>query len=416
MVSVQLDSRGQLIEFQAVPPQLEQPSASVSEAGLDARCSRLRIWTRRRFKPPNRRGRGWRHPIRAKPGRVHGRAQARPLRVEAAALRGKPVAFALIGPWKVSRSHAAHQANYAAGTVFARCFIGVLAVIICIGAALLARYNLASGRGDRRGAFRLAIFVFCLQMLLWLTRSHFAVSFGLVGMFLLALCTSSFYGVLMWTVYLALEPFVRRYWPKTLVSWTRVLSGRFNDPIVGRDVLFGAAMGVVWTSDRAPLGCSGHLHQVPPTWTSPDLLLGVRNMLGAWLSRGPHAVRDALLFFFVLFLLRVLLRNQWFAAAVFTLVFAAVSSIGSSDWLQEGMWNLLIYASLALVVLRFGLLALAAGVMTAGFLGAPPSLQASAWYFGNLAFLTLSAVALIVWAFYTSMGGRRAWSAALLGG
>jgi len=41
--------------------------------------------------------------------------------------------------------------------------------------------------------------------------------------------------VLLWTVYLALEPFVRRYWPRVLVSWTSVLTGRGSDDVVGRD-------------------------------------------------------------------------------------------------------------------------------------------------------------------------------------
>jgi hypothetical protein len=52
--------------------------------------------------------------------------------------------------------------------------------------------------------------------------------------------------------YLALEPYIRRTWPELLVSWTRTLSGEFNDPLVGRDVflgiLFGAAQVSLWVS------------------------------------------------------------------------------------------------------------------------------------------------------------------------
>src|SRR5437870_3095440 len=40
---------------------------------------------------------------------------------------------------------------------------------------------------------------------------------------------------------ITVEPFVRRRWPQMLISWTRLLSGRFNDPMVGRDILIGAA-------------------------------------------------------------------------------------------------------------------------------------------------------------------------------
>jgi hypothetical protein len=34
---------------------------------------------------------------------------------------------------------------------------------------------------------------------------------------------------LLWLIYIALEPFVRRRWPHMLVSWTRLLSGAFGD-------------------------------------------------------------------------------------------------------------------------------------------------------------------------------------------
>jgi serine/threonine-protein kinase len=407
MVSMQLDSSGQLIDFEAVPPQLEQPGSPTAEpdwaplfaaANLDPKTLQANPpqWTWLATSDTRQAWTGvW-------PG------SKLPLRVEAAALHGQPVGFSLIGPWQLpDRMPPVNQVTSADD--IRTLFYGVLAVLICIGAALLARYNLASGRGDRSGAFRLAVFFFTLHMLMWLTRSHLPVTFTIVGMFLLAVCTSSFYGLLMWTVYLALEPFARRYWPKALVSWTRLWSGRFHDPIVGRDALFGAGFAVFWSLLGRISDLVDHPNQVPPTWTSSDLLLGFRGTLGAWLTRGPHGIREALLFFFILFLLRVLLRNQWLAAAAFAIIFTAAGP--TTGW--QAIWNLIVFGLLAVLVLRFGLLALAASIITAGLLGAPPSLQTSAWYFGNLALLTLSAVALIAWAFYTSIGGRRAWFSAL---
>jgi serine/threonine-protein kinase len=47
----------------------------------------------------------------------------------------------------------------------------------------------------------------------------------------------------IWALYIALEPYVRRRWPATLVSWSRLLAGRFRDPLVGRDVLVGCLAG-----------------------------------------------------------------------------------------------------------------------------------------------------------------------------
>ena len=38
---------------------------------------------------------------------------------------------------------------------------------------------------------------------------------------------------------------MRRTWPRSLIGWTRLLAGRFRDPMVGREVLFGTIIGIV---------------------------------------------------------------------------------------------------------------------------------------------------------------------------
>jgi len=50
-------------------------------------------------------------------------------------------------------------------------------------------------------------------------------------------------GGLLWILYIALEPFVRRRWPQMLVSWTRLLAENLRDPLVARDALIGCALG-----------------------------------------------------------------------------------------------------------------------------------------------------------------------------
>ena len=52
------------------------------------------------------------------------------------------------------------------------------------------------------------------------------------------------WGGFTWLIYIGLEPYVRRVWPRTLISWTRLLSGQVRDPLVGRDVLIGMLVGV----------------------------------------------------------------------------------------------------------------------------------------------------------------------------
>ncbi len=48
----------------------------------------------------------------------------------------------------------------------------------------------------------------------------------------------------MWLLYIALEPYVRRNWPQTIISWTRLVSGRLRDPLVGRDIVSGILLGM----------------------------------------------------------------------------------------------------------------------------------------------------------------------------
>jgi hypothetical protein len=405
MVGLTLDSQGRLAGFEAIPPQERETAgkpapppdwnALFRAAGLDPAqfqpAAPIRTWLASSDTRMAWTG-SW-------PGSKW------PLRVEAAALQGKPVAFALIGPWtKPDRMPPPESVN---SEMVSLAILGCITLAVFVGGPLLARRNLAAGKGDRRGAFRLAAFIFCAQIALWLTRSHFALSMDTFGMFLLAVCTASFYGITLWTVYLALEPYVRRYWPRTIISWTRVLSGQFRDPIVGRDVLFGVALGVVWSL----------IDRLTSLWserTGPslglfdtDLLLGPRHALGAWLQSVPHGVREALVFFFILFLLRLLLRNQWLGGAAFVLLWTTVQTLGSSDPVLFAVVSAVAFIFAVAVVLRFGLLALSIGVFAAGLLARTPTLQPSAWYFANANFMLLSVVALAAWAFSASIAGRR---------
>src|SRR5262249_54008212 len=116
------------------------------------------------------------------------RGSPRQQRIEAAAFRGQPVFFALIEPWtKPDRTPGASSSTMM--TVTLSVLAGVLIVII-VASVLLAAANLRRRRGDRRGAFRIAVFIFCVQMALWAARTHLTLSFGTFGIFLLALATS----------------------------------------------------------------------------------------------------------------------------------------------------------------------------------------------------------------------------------
>jgi hypothetical protein len=269
----------------------------------------------------------------------------------------------------------------------------------------LSRENLRRGRGDRRGAARLAIFVFCAQFALWMARMHFAWGIGLVGYVMVEICTASALALFSWAVYLAAEPFVRRYWPQTLISWTRVLSGRFRDGIVGRDLLIGGATALLWWMMSAARRMLNPEFQ--PNMPSTDLLISFRGALREYLENIPSVVWVALVLFFAIFLLRLLLRSDWVAGAAFTVLFVGASVLSNAS-ATDIVFTAITYATFAFVAIRFGLLAAAAIVFFDSALGdMPGSFDASAWYHPWFVLMVLLWAAAILWAFLQSIRRQR---------
>ncbi len=281
----------------------------------------------------------------------------------------------------------------------------VLLFVILVGAPLMARKNLLRGRGDRNGALRLAGLIFVVQLALWLCRSHVIASLGTLGMLLLAICTATFAAVLVWTAYLALEPYVRRNWPRTLISSTSVLAGRIGDPVVGRDVLAGMLAAAVMLVMGH--GLNAWVSQGQPHLTDTEPLFGLRGMLGALLQQVPYAVRNSLFFLFLLFLLRVLLRKEWAAVLAFAAIFTALTTHPGSHAMLEIGVALPIEAIMAVVLLRWGLLAGAVAYWLDNILDIPITTHTGAWYHGYAVAVLVVVAAMAGWALKTSMKGRR---------
>jgi hypothetical protein len=90
-------------------------------------------------------------------------------------------------------------------------------------AALLARTNFRAGRGDIRGATRLAAFVFGAEMLEWLCTAHHVSVIRELDLFIGGVMWATFSAGLVWMLYMALESYVRRRWPQSMVTWSRLL-------------------------------------------------------------------------------------------------------------------------------------------------------------------------------------------------
>ncbi len=410
MARVELDARGRLLFFERIPEQKQTPakepaagpdwSPLFAAAGFDmaAFTTAEPLWT----------------TLAASDTRAAWTANApRQERVEAASLRGKPVYFQVIQPW----TRAERMPEGSSSNLGFFVFLAALALVVCFGAALLAVRNLRKQRGDRRGAIRLAVFFASVQMLLWLTRSHILPSIGTFAMFLVAMCTSVFYGVLMWTVYIALEPYVRRRWPQTLIASSTVFAGRVRDAVVGRDVLVGAAVG------SAVLLLGGLIDfwmRRSGTWapevTKPEAMMGVRATLGLTLQVVPHAIRETLFFFFLIFLLRVVLRNEWAAAAGFAVCLSVLSLASPVHPILIASVNFFALFAMAFLVLRWGVLAFATAHLFSGLYNClPATMRADAWYFTSALFVLAILLGLAGWAFKTSLGNRALWKDELFG-
>jgi serine/threonine-protein kinase len=411
MVNVGLDARGRLNFLQALPPEREDAPRETRPPDWDALFAAAEL-DRARFQPAEPQ---W-TSLAASDVRAAWTGTwpdtDLPLRVEAAGFHGKPVYFSLVGPW--THPHRTQPPPQTTGEKAAGVAGMVLGIVALLAAVLLARRNYVSGRGDRAGAFRLASVVLCLHVALWVCLGHHSLDLEESGLFLLAVANSLVTAFVTWLLYLSVEPYVRKHWPQTLISWTRVLGGRVRDPRVGRDLLSGILLGLVWSLVLCGLLLALQARGAAPELPAPEYLLGGRWAAGAWLATLVRSIRGALVFFLVLFLLRVLLRRGWLAAIAFVLVFSAPSILASRLPALVAPAMLAVYSVAALAVVRFGLITLAAGILTANLLlSVPMTGSLSSWYAGATVFAFLSLLALAGWAFHASLGGRRLWSEGL---
>src|SRR5208337_2618623 len=340
-----------------------------------------------------------------------------PLRVEAAAYRGKSVYFELVRPW----SHPWRMQEYqytaqekASTAIFLGLFLAVL-----VGAVFLARRNLRLGRGDRRGAFRLAVFVLVILALAWGIEAHHLPDVEEFLLFVIITSLALFFAAFVWLLYIGLEPFVRRRWPNALISWNRVLAGQFRDPLVGSNVLMGVALGVAGACLLETLRhfAEGWFGRLPPRpiMTSLKPLLGARGMIAQLLETFPIELGLALALFFLFVLLRLLLRKDWVAAMVWVLIFTATNALSGKHPVVDAVHAAVFFGIVILVLKRFGLFCPMVLFTTYDVLHYfVHSIQLSHWYAAPTILGVLVVLALAVYGFRVSLAGRPIFSGAAL--
>jgi len=408
MINLVLDPNGHLVEFHAMPPQVDTRSASTNPpdwnqsfaaAGLDPTQFQPAMPTWNSLSASDARA-AW---IGKWPD------SGLPLRVEAASWHGKVVFFNLISPW--TRPERMQPVQYTRGEKISEVLLTVVLLLLLVAGAYAASRNYRHGRGDPRGAFRLSVVIFVADMLVWLCFGHFVPKDTTILMAVLAISRALFFSGLTWMTYMALEPLVRRQWPHSIIAWTRLLSGRVKDPRVGTDVLFGILLGLAWVLIYHLLfWVKIRLGAIPPLFNT-SYLLGTRSGLGTLLMQIPGSILGAFFFFGLLLVLRLVLRNGWLAAASFVALWTAFKVLSSSHPFIDLPAQVLIYSIAAFACVRFGLLTLVAAVFVADtMLNAPISFDFSRWYAPATLFVPIAVIALAAYSFHAALGGRKLWS------
>ncbi len=414
MTTLTLDTLGRLRSFYAVPPPKSSGVDSApdwpqlfSESGLDQ--SKLQpvtpIWT-----PP--------HESTARAawdGSYPDRPELK-IHVEAAAFEGKPVYFEILDVWDQPPDQQAYLSRFRERTLIVL-LLGVFITVI-VGSTLLAWRNLKLGRGDRKGAFRLAVFVFAVVFLRWLFSTHHVFTVHEAFNFIWNVQNVLFWTFFFWVVYLAFEPFVRRRWPGRIISWSRLLAGGFRDPLVGRDILIGALFGL------GVILFQLHLANLIPQWLGyppriPWLdfpatrLLGIRSFAHGITQQIFAALFQGFILLFFLLLMYIVLRRERVAAFAVWLIGAVALSL-TNETAAAVPFAALAAFLLIWVLYRYGLLATISALFFLHLLiFFPITSDFSAWYAGDYVLALIFSLALVGFGFYTSLAGQPLFRGAL---
>ena len=328
------------------------------------------------------------------------------MRVEAASYGGRPVSFLWIGPWTQQVDTPLTSASAGAGA-----FVFLAVLLLCLlGGAVVARRNVLAGRGDKRGAVRLGAVILLLQGAIWVLGGHHVTTADEGWLLIAGFSNAAAMGLGFWILYLALEPFARRRWPEMLISWARVISGRWRDPLVGRDVLIGAVVGTATGQLMGPgrvllpmkLGILGPA----PHAFAESAPVNLGHVVAWFISNGVLSAFWVLGIVFLLILVRGAVRSGWLAGLVVALIFSAIFLGGSGQAVTLPL-AFLSMGILVAVTVRFGVLAAIVVETCRRIFGYQIySNDPSSWDFYAGMIAVAAILALAYWATKTALAGR----------
>lgn len=405
MLHVTLEPEGRLMSFKAVPPQFDEskgpwpvPDWTVlfAAAGLDPT----------KFTPVDPQ---WAPLVmadsRAAWTGAFPEAPTIPIRVEAASFHGKPVSFVQVLSFPDAPRSSSVSGGHSAGDLV----YVTLQLIVIVGLIPFARYNLRLGRGDTHGAMCLGLFGLIVGMLAWVAGGTHVASAAEADLFFMAMMRAIYGGAVLAFTYISFEPFVRRRWPQTIVSWSRLLAGGYRDPLVGRDVLIGTSIGVGMALIQIFGSLVYRMAGIPAVRIAVDtsVLLGGRHLAGQFLHVVADALYKSLGILFLIFLGRMLLRKQWLAAGVIVVSLAGINAANAINPFIGWPVNIAFFGVVVFTLMRFGLLSMSVALFMSLFIGQfPLTADWSVWYSGEIAFTAIAVLAIALFGFRTAQAGQ----------
>jgi serine/threonine-protein kinase len=207
-----------------------------------------------------------------------------------------------------------------------------------------------------------------------------------------------------------------------MITWSRVVAGQWNDPVVGRDLLFGTLFGIVYVLILT-LYEYANLRSGAPIFAEfgLDNLNGFRAYTGYIARLLFSEVGGSLTLLLTLFLVRAVLKKQWIVAAVWVAGWVAVRFLRANFIdtrelaITTGVFWVLLFSLLVFIILRFGFFALVVATfvldsLIACFL----TTDFSAWYAQSSIAIAIVVVAMALRGFRLSLGSRPLFSPAAL--
>lgn len=267
----------------------------------------------------------------------------------------------------------------------------VLYVLASVAALPWALGVFRAGRTDRADVIRVGALAGATQLVALVLRvPSGATAEELTFALSASLLNAMGVGAVVGFCFAAVEPLTRRNWPDMMITWRRLLSGRFGDPGVRGHLLVGTTIGVAWallaTGERTLISALG--------WPARPMLfgerilekgLGARFALAGYLEAVPEVLFVGVVLMLLLVLFRRLTGSPRFSAGLTVLVLLPLATPQAAHmatgWLIIGVG---IVGAAVWVVVRFGVLATVSAFFVLLMLNQSLlTINTSSWYFGN---------------------------------